>query len=236
MNKKEIISIVVPFFNEQENLGLLFKKLCRYIDSRKNENYEVLFVNDCSTDGGESLIKKLINDRNDFFFFNLNKRSGQSGCFNYAFKKMTGNYFIRIDSDLQDDPKDIKQIVNELRKGNDLVLGIRKDRKHSNILLKITQVYDSFVRFFFKIKSKSFSCSMLGVKKEFVKGLYLKNMDHRFLPLILVSSRGAKLSTVNVSHHRRIFGKSKYNMLRKLIFGLYEFIRVYYRIKSGGYD
>lgn len=236
MTRKEVISVVVPFFNERENLSLLFHKICVYLDSRKKENYEVLFINDCSTDSGEVLIKKLIKSKKNFYLFNLNKRSGQSGCFNLAFKKMKGSFFIRIDSDLQDDPKDIGQIVNELKKNKDLVLGIRKDRKHSVFLLRITQIYDCFVRFFFKIKSQSFSCSMLGVKKKFIENLQLKNMDHRFLPLILLSSRGANISTVNVSHHERLFGKSKYNILKKLFFGLYEFIRVYYRIRRGDYN
>ena len=236
MTKKPLISLVVPFFNEQENLGLLFKKITSFTNVRKQENYEVMFINDCSTDDGAILIKKLIKGHQNFYLINLKKRSGQSGCFNYAFKKMKGDFFVRIDSDLQDDPQDLKQIVNELKKGRDLVLGIRKNRKHSLVLLKITQIYDFFIRYFFKIKSKSFSCSMLGVKKKFIARLNLKNTDHRFLPLILVSVRGAHLFTVNVSHYERLFGKSKYNILRKLFFGIYEFIRVYLRIKKGDYS
>ncbi len=236
MTKKLLITIVVPFFNEQENLGILFDKICSFIKSRSKEKYEILFINDCSTDQSAELIKKLIKKKPNFFFYDQKKRSGQSGCFNFAFKKMKGDYFIRIDSDLQDDPKDLTQIVNALKKGKDIVLGVRKDRKHSYILLKITEAYDSFVRFFFKIKSRSFSCSMLGIKYKFIRKLHLKNCDHRFLPLILVSSRGAKLSTVNVSHHQRLFGKSKYNIFKKLVFGFFEFFRVYIRIKKGEYD
>ena len=87
MTRKEVISVVVPFFNERENLSLLFHKICVYLDSRKKENYEVLFINDCSTDSGEVLIRKLIKSKKNFYLFNLNKRSGQSGCFNLAFKK-----------------------------------------------------------------------------------------------------------------------------------------------------
>ena len=140
MTKKPLISLVVPFFNEQENLGLLFKKITSFTNVRKQENYEVMFINDCSTDDGAILIKKLIKGHQNFYLINLKKRSGQSGCFNYAFKKMKGDFFVRIDSDLQDDPQDLKQIVNELKKGRDLVLGIRKDRKYLSLIPAIKSI------------------------------------------------------------------------------------------------
>ena len=68
MTKKLLITIVVPFFNEQENLGILFDKICSFIKSRSEEKYEILFINDCSTDKGAELIKKLIKKKTNFFF------------------------------------------------------------------------------------------------------------------------------------------------------------------------
>ena len=193
-----------------------------------------MLVNDCSTDNGKNIIRTLIGKEKKIKLVNLNKRSGQAGCFNTAFRLLKTDFFLRMDADLQDDVNDLEKIMKKLIDGKDFVIGLRESRQHNLILIFITKVYDILIKFFFKFESNSMSSSMLGVHKNFISNLTLRNNDHRFLPLIF-TKRGASISTVSVNHSRRIRGKSKYRISTKLFFGVFELIRFLYRLYKGVY-
>ena len=129
-------TIVIPFHNEKKNLEILSNELINALKNKpKDIEVSVIFVNDNSNDGGNIYISKFINELENFRIINLEKRSGQTGAFKEAFSQCKTDYIIRMDSDLQDNPKDLSLFFNKIiLLQPDLIMGIREVRKHKRIL------------------------------------------------------------------------------------------------------
>ena len=232
------VTLVIPFFNEENNLPILLNELKNVLKEKPESiDLETFFVNDASTDSSKTIVEKEIKNKKKYKLINLNTKSGQTGAFKKAFEECDSEYIIRMDSDLQDNPKDLLLFFNKiLEKEPDLIMGVRVQRQH-NLLLRISSiVYDFLIRALYDTKLKTNSGSFVAFKTMYVKNLPWKKNDHRYLPLIVIQ-RGAKnIIDVDVFHREREHGKTNYPYLKKIILGPPEVIKLIIRLKNGFYD
>jgi len=223
MTNKLDISILIPLFNEEDSIKLLYDELKGNLDSLYN--WEVIFINDGSTDKSSNLIKELINKHSNIKLISFLQNKGKSEALNVGFKECSGKYVITIDADLQDDPSEIKNLIAKLNDGYDMVSGWKRNRKDS-IAKKIpSKIYNFVLRFFSGIKLHDFNCGLKAYKKNVVKVINIYGGMHRFIPIIAKQNGFSKISEISVNHRERKFGKSKYGSSR-LLHGFFDFVTV----------
>jgi glycosyltransferase involved in cell wall biosynthesis len=229
------ISIVVCFHNEEEALKDLMPCLLR-VTKNVGKKFEIIMVDDASIDGGAEVVKSLQREHSEIRLLQLPHRGGQSGCFEEAFKVAKGEYIIRMDGDLQDDPHDLPKFLTKMDQGSELVMGLRECRKHPKALRLAAGVYDLLILLLFDSPLHSNSGSYVAFKGELMKNIPFRKNDHRYLPLIALR-RGAKdIGEVIVRHNQRRYGSSKYSVFRKVFFGIPELFAFLIRLKAGVYD
>lgn len=229
------LSIVIPFHNEEESLKVLIPSLF-YELKKLAKTFEVILVNDCSTDGSFGLAKEFSRTYPQLVVLELGERGGQSGAYKLAFSKVRGEHTIRMDADLQDDPKDLFRFVEKIDQGADLIIGLREARKHNRWVRFAGLIYDMIILLLFNSPLHSNTGSYVCFRTKYIMNIPFRKNDHRYIPLI-VMRRGAEIiSEVFVRHNSRQFGQSKYNTYRKLILGIPEVFRFLYRYTMGYYD
>ena len=206
-----MISIVIPIFNEEENII----KLSNSITSALSKfDYEVIFINDGSTDNSEIKINEIIKKFNNFKLINLRRNYGQTAAMQAGFDNAIGKVIIPMDGDLQNDPNDIPILIEKLNEGYDVVSGWRKnryDKKFTRILpSKIANILISKIS---GLHLHDYGCTLKAYKKEIIEDIKLYGEMHRFIP-IYASWEGAKVTEIAVNHHPRIAGKTKYGLSR----------------------
>ena len=215
------ISVVVPVYNEEGNVRELHQKIKEACE-KIGKPYEIIFVNDGSKDktaencAGLTPLK-LINFRKNF---------GQTAAFDAGFKNATGEIFVTMDGDLQNDPKDIPLLLEEMKKGYDVVAGWRWQRKDSFSKKFFSRTANLLRKIFIADSIHDSGCSLKVFKSECFKDVDLFGEMHRFIPAIL-ELQGYKVGEVKVSHHPRIHGKTKYNWKRS-IKGLVDMISIWF--------
>ena len=232
------VTLVIPFFNEENNLPILFNELKNVIREKPDSiDLETFFVNDASTDDSKAIIEKEIKNKKNFKLINLNTQSGQTGAFKKAFQECDSEYIIRMDSDLQDDPRDLLLFFNKILEIKpDLIMGVRVERQH-NFLLRISStIYDLLIKTLYHTTLKTNSGSFVAFKTDYVKNLPWKKNDHRYLPLIAIQRGATNIIDVDVFHRERKHGKTNYPYFKKIIFGPIEVIKLILRLKNGFYD
>ena len=237
MFKVKTVTIVIPFFDEEENLKILLPELIKSIETKPTElDVSFVFVNDGSTDNGKSIVEKYFENNNKVQLINLPKNSGQTGCFKVAFEQCSTNFIIRMDSDLQDNPSDLNLFFEKIiSQDPDLIMGLREARKHSKVLRIMSALYDLLILTLFNTPLHSNSGSFVAFKTKFVKNLPWYANDHRYLPLIVIHRGATKVSEVFVSHRERKHGNTNYPKYRKIIFGIFEVILFMTRLRLGKY-
>ena len=216
------LSVVVPVYNEEDNLFQLHKELntsLREITS----NFEIIYVNDGSTDNSLSKLKALNNSTT----INLQRNYGQAVALDAGFKNTSGDYIISIDGDLQNDPSDIKKLLDKLKSDNlDVVIGWRKVRKDSWQVNLFTRVGRLLRKILMHDTIKDTGCTLRIYRKEAVRDLNICGEMHRYI-LSILKWQGFKIDQVEVNHRPRIHGKSKYNFT-KTIRGLIDLIYIWF--------
>lgn len=235
MKKIALISLVLPFHNEEESLVVFIEKLHITLNSLP-EKFEVIFVDDCSFDKSMDIVVASRSKFSNIKLVQLLERGGQAGAFQAAFKVAEGEFIIRMDTDLQDAPEDLPLFIDKIKEGNELVLGYRKNRKHNFWLRLLTNVFDLIVRRLFKTHLKSNSGSFVAFSTPFLKNIPFHSNDHRYLPLISLRRGVNTFCQIDVSHNDRAFGHSKYSTSKKIFLGIFELVYFYLRYKRGVYD
>jgi len=204
------ISIVVALMNEEENIQPLLEQIFM---AMKGIEYEVLLVDDGSTDQSVARIKEFANTRVRLIEFM--KNFGQSTAMQAGIDQAIGQYVVTMDGDLQNDPSDIPMLLEEIEKGGwDLVAGERKNRQDGFFIRKIPSKIANLVgRNLTGVKIRDYGCTLKIFKSQIAKNLNLYGELHRFIP-VLAALQGARIHQVEVKHHARIHGKSKYNLNR----------------------
>tara|TARA_Y100000590_G_scaffold166989_1_gene191212 strand:+ start:9352 stop:10071 length:720 start_codon:yes stop_codon:yes gene_type:complete len=231
------ISITIPFHNEEKNLEILLPKLFKNLLLLKKENFEIILVDDLSTDRSYQICNNFIrkNKKIKCKLLKLKKKGGQTGALKKAFSVARGNFIITMDADLQDRPKDISKFVKKIRSGYDVVLGFRMKRKSSYILKFSIIIYDFLLSLFINAKLKSFRAQYAAFRRSYLIGIPKYKNDHRYLCPIAIHRGASKLTEVLLEHKKRKYGHSKYQQLPKIVFGFFEVILFLIRLKLGLY-
>ncbi|MBS3114538.1 glycosyltransferase family 2 protein [Candidatus Woesearchaeota archaeon] len=206
------ISVVSPVYDEEENIPIIYDKL-KNVLNKLNKSYEIIFIDDGSTDNSFKILEKLYNKNKNIKIIKLRTNFGQTSALNIGFKNAKGSVIVTIDSDLQNDPKDIPKLLNKLKEGYDVVSGWRFERKDqiSKVFLsKISNFLRSIVT---KEAIHDSGCSLKAYKRECFADLEFYGEMHRFIPTLL-RWKGFKIGEVKVKHFPRKYGKSKYNYKR----------------------
>ncbi|MGI5828463.1 MAG: glycosyltransferase family 2 protein [Patescibacteria group bacterium] len=206
-------SVIVPVYNEEGNLELLFHKLNDTF-SELNKTWEVIFVNDGSTDKSEEELRKLAAKHSEVRTVSFTRNFGQTAAFAAGIDQARGEILITLDADLQNDPTDIPTMLEVMNDQNaDIVAGWRKDRQDPFLRSLLSRVANKIINRSMNSEIHDLGCSLRLYKKSALKNLQLYGEMHRFIP-ILAASSGAKIVEMPVAHHPRIKGKSKYGLSR----------------------
>ncbi|WP_457577035.1 glycosyltransferase family 2 protein [Desulfomarina sp.] len=210
-----LLSIVIPLLNEEENIPLLYQELDDVLSVIEHE-YEILFIDDGSTDRSLELLKKIQEKDSHVVVVSFRKNFGQTAAMAAGFDYARGDVIITMDADLQNDPHDIPKLLEEIEAGNDVVTGWRYDRKDAFINRRLPSIIAN------KIISKTtgvnlhdYGCTLKAFKKEVIKNVRLYGEMHRFIPAI-ASGMGIDFTEVKVNHRPRRFGSSKYGISRTI--------------------
>lgn len=208
------LSIIIPVYNEQENIRELFAQIIQSLDNHKYA-YEVIFVNDGSTDNSWNIIKELGKINKSVIGINLSGNFGQSSALSAGIDQAEGKYIVTIDGDLQNDPGDIPDMIEKMDKEEwDLIAGIRKNRKDGFISRRFpSKLANLLIRTITGVKFKDYGCTLKTFKSELAKDLGLYGELHRFIP-VLAYLQGARITQMDVNHRARAHGKSKYGIGR----------------------
>ena len=217
MKKKKPLaySVTVPLMNEEENVELLYNGIVEAMDSM-DEAYEIVFIDDGSTDGTFEIMRRLHQKDENLKVIKFRRNFGQSAAMGAGFEYASGKIVIAMDGDLQNDPKDIPKLVSKLNEGYDIVSGWRQNRQDKVIIRKVpSKIANGLIRHFTQVPIRDTGCSLKAYTKEIVKKIRLYGELHRFIPA-LAKIEGARIGEVPVKHHARQFGSSKYNITRTL--------------------
>ncbi len=207
---KKMISVVIPAYNERENIPILYEKLTKVLD----RDYEIIFVDDGSKDGTFEVLKDIAQKDKQVKVIRFKRNYGQTAAMYAGFQHARGDVIITMDADLQNDPEDIPLLLKKLEEGYDLVSGWRKDRKDPFLSRKLPSVIANWI--ISKVTGvylHDYGCTLKAYRSELLKELELYGDMHRFLPA-LTKRQGAKIAEIVVRHHPRLYGKSKYGIGR----------------------
>ncbi len=206
------LSIVITLFNEEDNIQPLFESIR---SSLKNFVYELILVDDGSTDSTADRVRYLADEHTQLISFN--KNYGQTAAMASGIDLARGTYIVTMDGDLQNDPRDIPMMLEKLkREGWDVVAGFRKNRQDGELLRKIpSKVANYLIRQLSGVHIRDYGCTLKIFKRAIAKNLELYGELHRFIPILAVL-QGGKITDVSVHHHPRIHGHSKYGLGRTL--------------------
>ncbi len=204
------LSVVVSVYNEEDNVIPLCQK---EYEALEGIDYELILVDDGSTDDTIKNIKSVANDRTKLLIFN--KNYGQSTAMQAGIDAAQGEYIVTMDGDLQNDPADIPKMLEKLEEtGLDVVAGVRANRKDGFILRKFpSKIANWIIRNTTDVRLSDYGCSLRIYRADIAKNLGLYGELHRFIP-VLAKLQGARMTEVDVNHHARIHGESKYGINR----------------------
>jgi len=206
-----MISIIIPIFNEEDNLIKLSESI---VNALLDMKYEVLLVNDGSTDNSENIITKIVKKHPNFNLISLRRNYGQTAAMQAGFDHAIGEIIVPMDGDLQNDPKDIPKLINKINEGYDVVSGWRKNRLDKKLTRIIpSKIANHLISKISGIHLHDYGCTLKAYKKEIMNNIKLYGEMHRFIP-IYASWEGAKVTELEVNHMPRVAGETKYGLSR----------------------
>ena len=208
------LSIIIPLYNEEESLPHLMKAIAEVMDAQ-DLVYEVLFVDDGSTDDSFEVCKKLHQEYpGKIHVYRFSRNHGKSAALNAGINKANGDVIITMDADLQDDPKAIPDMLKLINDGWDLVSGWKKKRFDPIFTKRLPSKFFNFVTSVMSgLKIHDFNCGFKAYRAQAAKNIEIYGERHRYLPA-LVHWEGYKVTEMVVPHHRRKYGKTKFGMNR----------------------
>lgn len=216
-------SVVLPIYNERANLPQLFKEISTAMQSLA-EPFEVICIDDCSTDQSRSFISEYMVSHPAFTLVSFRKNSGQSAALTAGFLAAKGEYVITMDADLQNDPADIVAMTRYLA-NYDMVSGWRRKRHDSGITKISSKIANTVRNKLSRENIRDTGCSLKIMKRSFLARIKMFKGMHRFLPT-LMKMEGAKVLEVPVSHRPRIAGNSNYGVWDRAFSGLRDLLAV----------
>ena len=206
------LSVVIPLLNEEESLNPLANEIRKAVKPL-NINYEVIFVDDGSTDGSLKVIKDICKQDKRFRYISFRKNYGKSAALHVGFKQVTGDVVVTMDADLQDDPNEIGNLLRKLQEGNDLVSGWKKKRFDPLIKRYSSRFFNYITRIMSGIKIHDFNCGLKAYRVEVTQSIKVYGELHRYMP-VLADWNGFTVAEIPVTHHARRYGKTKFGISR----------------------
>ncbi|BCB95108.1 glycosyl transferase [Dissulfurispira thermophila] len=208
------VSVVVPLYNEEENINILHERLKDVLDNIGTE-YEIIYVDDGSNDKTLSLLEDIQKTDKDVIVLSLRRNFGQTAAFAAGFDFARGDIVITMDGDLQNDPKDIPRLLEAI-KDYDLVSGWRKKRKDKFLTRRLpSMIANWIISRVTGVRLHDYGCSLKAYRRDVVKNLRLYGEMHRFIPAV-ASWYGVRVAEIETRHHPRLRGKSKYGISRTI--------------------
>lgn len=216
MNKiitKNSISIIIPVFNEEDNIYPLYETLMGVIKSLGCQ-YEIIFINDASKDNTAKKLNFLASQNKLVKVIHFKRNFGQTAAMMAGIDFSSGDLIIPMDGDLQNDPNDIPKLIAKLYEGYDVCSGWRKNRKDNSIKRNLpSKVANYLISKISGVHLHDYGCSLKVYKRDVIKDVKLYGEMHRFIP-IYAAWQGAKVTEIPVTHHVRKYGQSKYGLNR----------------------
>lgn len=206
------LSLVIPLLNESESLPELADRIHESL--AEQYRYEIIFVDDGSTDESWKVIRELARKNENIHGINFRRNYGKSAALQKGFEQARGEYVVTMDADLQDDPAEVPDMIAMLKNGYDLVSGWKKKR-YDPVTKTIPSKFFNFVTSKVAgIKLHDFNCGLKAYKKEVVDSIYLYGEMHRYVPLLANWEGFNKIGEKVVHHHPRKYGQSKFGISR----------------------
>ena len=208
-----MITVTIPVFNEHDNLRQLFDELVNELKAL-GRDWEVIFINDGSTDGSEALLDELADQEPRVRVLHFRRNHGQTAAMMAGFDYARGDIIIPMDGDLQNDPRDIRRLLAAIDAGHDVASGWRVKRKDNLLSRRLVSVLaNRFVSYIAKVKLHDYGCTLKAYKRDIIKDVRLYGEMHRFIP-IYASWHGASICEIPVNHRARQHGVSNYGLER----------------------
>lgn len=221
------ISIIIPIYNEEMNIGPLYKEIAGVMDLTK-KTYEVIFVDDGSSDNSFQVLKTISEAAKakdiKLTCIRFRKNFGKSAALMAGFKEAEGDIIITMDGDRQDDPKEIPAFIKEIYSGYDLVSGWKFKRRDKIFKIIPSKAINTLTAWMTGAKLHDMNCCFKAYRKEVAKDLNIYGELHRFIPA-LVFQKGFTIAEIKVNHRPRLAGKSKYGF-RRFFEGLFDLLTV----------
>jgi glycosyltransferase involved in cell wall biosynthesis len=207
------ISVVLPVFNERDNLIPLLDEIERVLTGM-NKRFEVIAVDDGSRDGSTDVLRQAVAQRPYLRVLVFRRNAGQSAAFDAGFRAATGDLVVTMDADLQNDPDDIPALIAKLDQGYDVVTGWRRHRKDGVVLRKLpSRIANYLIRQLTGTGIHDLGCSLKVYRRHVTDEMRLYGEMHRFIS-VLADGQGARIAEVEVNHRARRAGHSKYGLMR----------------------
>jgi glycosyltransferase involved in cell wall biosynthesis len=215
LGRSETISVVLPVYNERDNLIPLLDELEEALSSL-NRPYEIIAVDDGSRDGSKEVLRSAAAERKHLKAIFFRRNSGQAAAFDAGFRAASGEIVVTMDADRQNDPSDIRSMVAKLDEGFDVVTGWRKKRKDGLFLRRFpSRVANFIIRQLTGTSIHDLGCSLKVYRRHVTDEMRLYGEMHRFIS-VLAAGQGANVGEVVVNHRPRIAGRSKYGLTRSV--------------------
>lgn len=219
MSKQYNVTILIPAYNEAESIAELYQKIMDSLSRmEKNgliEDYEILFVNDGSTDDTENQIIKLRQQDENVRLISFRKNFGKSPALDAGFHHAKGDIVFTMDADLQDDPAEFPRFIAKLDEGYDLVVGWKYNRLDPAEKRLPSKLFNKVTSFLSGVNLHDHDCGFKAFRREVVQSLDVYGELHRYIP-VLAHRKGFRITEITVEHHKREHGHSKYGMERYL--------------------
>lgn len=219
------LSIVIPVFNEQENLPLLATKIEETMQQASITNWEVWMVDDGSQDQSKQVIQELHGKNTRFKGVFFSKNRGQTAAMNAGFEACRNPFVLTMDADLQNDPGDLPKLMEKMTPGVGVVCGVRVKRRDNLIRRISSKIANGIRNWISQDNITDTGCSLKLFRKECLNQMKLFEGLHRFLPT-LCKMEGYKVIEVPVSHHPRIFGESSYGVWNRVFKSFFDLLAI----------
>jgi glycosyltransferase involved in cell wall biosynthesis len=208
------LSLVIPVYNEEENLPLLFDAVMKTMKSLK-KTWEVIFVDDGSRDKSLEVLRNLAEQDRHVRVVVFRRNFGQTAAISGGIDYAKGEVIILMDADLQNDPADIPMLLTKLDEGYDVVSGWRKDRKDNLTRTLPSVMANGLISWVTGVHLHDYGCTLKAYRREVLDEFHLYGETHRFIP-VFAHSVGARIAELPVHHHPRLHGKAKYGLERTM--------------------
>lgn len=224
------LSVVIPVYNEEKNVKILYNHLIKILDSIKLSS-EIIFVDDGSTDNTTSILRQLAAKDKGLVVLSFQKNFQKAAALTAGFDCARGQYILTMDGDLQDNPDEIPRFLHKIKSGYDMIVGWKARRKDPFTKVIMSKLFNGLIRLLFHIKIHDNDCNFRLFRSQITQHLHIYGGLYRYIPVIAYA-KGFKIGELKVHHLHRRYGKSKYGYKRIFRGGLdlitIKFLTSYY--------